>query len=118
MKEVAKNYISQENFFELYTFIADFIREKYYSRKPIICKTLFFPSRESEEFLVDMIRTSMKTLDICVFTITNDKLAQAILECKERGIKIRIITDDVKSDDLGSDIQKFKKAVIYFFIIY
>jgi len=54
----------------------------------------------------------MKTLDICVFTITNDKIAQSILECKDRGIKIRIITDDVKSTELGSDIEKFSKAVL------
>jgi len=55
----------------------------------------------------------MKTLDICVFTITNDKLAQAILECNERGVKIRIITDDVKATEPGSDIEKFWNAVCF-----
>ncbi len=54
----------------------------------------------------------MKTLDICVFTITNDRIAQAILECYERGLNVRIITDDLKANDVGSDIEKFWKAVI------
>ena len=112
LKEVSKNYTAQENFFELYTFIAGFIQDKYYSRRPIVCDTLFFPSKVSETTLVNTIRTSMKTLDICVFTITNDKLCQAILECNERGVQIRIITDDLKSSDVGSDIEKFKNAVI------
>jgi len=65
--------------------------------------------------LATTLRTSMKTLDICVFTITNDKLSQAILECQDRGVKIRIITDDVKSNELGSDIEKFWNAVSLFF---
>ncbi len=63
------------------------------------------------------LRTSMKTLDICVFTITNDKLSQAILECQDRGVKIRIITDDVKSNEQGSDIEKFWNAVSLFFLV-
>ncbi len=44
--------------------------------------------------------------DVCVFTITDNRLAQSILDAHRRGVKIRILTDDDKSTDLGSDIRK------------
>ncbi len=112
MKAVAEIYKKEDHFFELYTSLIEFIQEKYYSRKPVICETLFFPSAESETILTNTIRTAMKTLDVCVFNLTNDKLAQAILEANERGIKVRIITDDEKCHDKGSDVEKFWDSVI------
>lgn len=114
---MATKHVEQDNFFELYNFIRDYIQDKYFSRKPIICETLFFPSAESEKKMINMIRTSMKTLDICVFTITNDRIAEAILECFKRGVAVRIITDDQKTHEIGSDIYRLWNAVFYFIII-
>ena len=91
--------------------------KSYFTRKPTICETLFFPSSECEITLTNMIRTCIKSLDICVFNITNDRFAQAILEAYDRNITIRIITDDECCKDKGSDINKFWNAVkIIFFI--
>src|SRR5262249_17420527 len=38
--------------------------------------------------------------------------AEAILAAHRRGVKLRIITDDEKMQDLGSDIETFQKAGI------
>jgi cardiolipin hydrolase len=49
---------------------------------------------------------------ICVFTITDDRLADSILEAHSRGIAVRIITDNAKAEDLGSDVDRFERAGI------
>ena len=45
-----------------------------------------------------------------MFTITDDRIADAILEAHHRGVKVRIISDDDKSFDRGSDIQRLRDA--------
>jgi len=48
-------------------------------------------------------------MKICVFTISDDRIADAILRAYQRGVKIIIITDDHKLHDLGSDIKELAK---------
>ncbi|QDZ23379.1 putative phospholipase [Chloropicon primus] len=49
------------------------------------------------------IRKARRTLVVCVFTITCTEIADEIVAAaKERGVKVRVITDDVKMDDQGS----------------
>lgn len=55
---------------------------------------MFFPCRSNEDVLTGMIYDSKKSLDICVFSITNDHIANAIYVSSQRGVKVRIITDD------------------------
>ena len=40
------------------------------------------------------IKMAKKSLLICVFNLTNDKLADAIRHVKNQGVDVRIITDD------------------------
>jgi mitochondrial cardiolipin hydrolase len=53
-----------------------------------------------------------KTADICVFTITDDRITSAILAAHVRKIRIRIITDNDKQYDAGSDIERLRGAGI------
>jgi cardiolipin hydrolase len=58
-----------------------------------------------------MLRTCKKSLDIAIFTLTNDKIAAAILESFSRGVKVRVIADDECCKALGSDIWKLAAKV-------
>ncbi|WP_394827745.1 phospholipase D-like domain-containing protein [Pendulispora albinea] len=49
-------------------------------------------------------------VDVCVFTITDDRIAETILAAHRRGIRIRIITDNDKVYDEGSDIPRLARA--------
>ena len=49
---------------------------------------------------------------MCVFTITDDRITTAILEAHARGVAVRVLTDDEKSHDLGSDIDRLRAAGI------
>jgi len=53
-----------------------------------------------------------RTADICVFTITDDRISRAILEAHRRSVKVRIITDNDKAFDAGSDVERFRQAGI------
>ena len=35
-----------------------------------------------------------KTLDICVYNVTNDNLANAVIEKHKAGVHVRVISDD------------------------
>lgn len=73
-------------------------------------EALFAPKDDLCGRLVRLFDTAKKTIDICVFTITDDRLASAILRAHGRGVVVRIVTDDEKSEDLGSDIERLARA--------
>lgn len=75
-------------------------------------RVYFSPGNEIKneiQFLLDHAHTSV---DLCIFTITDNELAGKIKGCKNRGLKVRIITDDEKVSDNGSEIQKLAQAGI------
>ncbi|KAG6622664.1 Mitochondrial cardiolipin hydrolase [Phytophthora cinnamomi] len=62
--------------------------------------------------MLGYLKGANKTMDVCVFTITCDEIAEAVLEAHARGVKVRVITDDGQAKGKGSDIQKFIDAGI------
>ena len=64
----------------------------------------FAPGNGCRDMVIRHLRAARRTLDICVFTITDDRLREQILNAKVIGVQVRIITDDDKSRDHGSDI--------------
>lgn len=75
-------------------------------------KVYFSPGTDILESISDILKQAKQTLDICVFTITDERLANDILYCHQSGIKVRIITDDEKMYDHGSAIRGLKNAGI------
>lgn len=62
--------------------------------------------------IVSRLNAARQTADLCVFTITDDRISGAILAAHKRGVKVRILTDNDKAFDEGSDIQRFIDAGI------
>lgn len=77
-----------------------------------IHRVLFSPGTDILESISDLLKQAHKTLDICVFTITDERLAYDIQNCHERGVKVRIITDDEKLNDYGSEIKRLRSGGI------
>ncbi|MSP25418.1 MAG: endonuclease [Myxococcales bacterium] len=73
---------------------------------------LFSPGDGPLSKLIGLLGAARSTVDICVFTITDDRIAGAIHACHERGVAVRIITDDDKSLDLGSDVERLRRSGI------
>ena len=49
-------------------------------------------------------------MDICVFTISDNLISEEIAACHHRGVRVRIITDNDKMEDRGSDIYQLSRA--------
>ncbi len=72
----------------------------------------FSPGDDCLRAIQSLLRDTRREVAICVFTITDDRISDAIIECHRRGMKVRILTDDDKSEDRGSDIDRLERAGI------
>ncbi len=72
----------------------------------------FSPGETCLGAILDQLEGARRSIDVCVFTITDDRIARALLAAHERGIKLRVITDNDKANDEGSDIWKLERAGI------
>lgn len=76
------------------------------------CRAYFSPGDQCLEALISLINKTQKSLDVCVFTISENQLRDALIEAHHRQVRIRIISDDDKSLDRGSDIESLSEAGI------
>jgi mitochondrial cardiolipin hydrolase len=72
----------------------------------------FNPGSDCGSKLVRLVNGASRTIDVCVYTITDDCIARALLDAKKRGVDLRIISDDEKTGDPGSDIARLARAGI------
>ena len=73
-------------------------------------QALFFPNKKKEDILLGVILNAKKSLEICVFIVTNDNIANAIYVVFKRNVQVRIITDEECMKQQGSDILDLAKA--------
>ncbi|KAA9333165.1 DUF1669 domain-containing protein [Hymenobacter busanensis] len=58
------------------------------------------------------INQAERTLDVCVFTVADDRLTEALLAAHRRGVRVRLLTDNDKLFDGGSDVRQLHQAGI------
>lgn len=68
------------------------------------CRAYFSPGHECKDAILEKLKCASVCVDICVYTISDDQLAHAVADCHQRKLNVRIITDDEKVTDRGSDI--------------
>ena len=79
---------------------------------PTVSQAYFAPGDACLRKLRELCRSARRSLDICVFTISDDRLAQEILDCHARGVLVRVLTDNEKRFDEGSDVARLHRAGI------
>ena len=77
-----------------------------------ISKAYFSPGTECQQAIISAIENAKNSIKICVFTISDDQITQAILAAHQRKIPIKLLTDNEKLFDVGSDIRQLALAKI------
>lgn len=72
----------------------------------------FSPGMTCLKVIQQHLRSAQQRVDICVFTLSDDRIAEEILATHRRGVALRVITDNEKENDLGSDIARLRDAGI------
>lgn len=81
-----------------------------YARENAIKSSAYFsPGEDCLNRIRRLISEAQHSLEICVFTITDNRIVERIIDAHNRGIKVRIISDNDKSHDLGSDMDRLEK---------
>lgn len=79
--------------------------------KPQSTEQVFFsPGDDCLNAIRQQLRSAVSTVRICVFTISDDRITSEIKSAHRRGVSVRVLTDNDKSFDLGSDIEELARA--------
>ena len=83
---------------------------------------LFYPSSQdrgssqvketSVEKLFSLLQSAQRTLDVCVFTISNQKLSTILIKAHQRGVVVRVVTDNEQLKANGKEVQNLRRAGI------
>lgn len=70
----------------------------------------FSPGRDCWSRIAELIKSATRTIDVCVYTLTDDRLAGPLLDAHyRRGVKVRVITENEKEFARGSDIARLEE---------
>ncbi|MEN3010356.1 MAG: phospholipase D-like domain-containing protein [Candidatus Bipolaricaulaceae bacterium] len=65
-----------------------------------------------ETRLIALLDQSTKTVDIAMYSFTDDDLGNAVARAHTRGVKVRVILDDTQKGAAGSELNKLVEAGI------
>ena len=73
-------------------------------------RACFSPGADCLNRVVSRLQGATRAADICVFTITDNRISRVIDAAHRRGVAVRIVTDNDKANDFGSDIAELTRA--------
>lgn len=75
----------------------------------VVSSAYFAPGDACLRKLRELCRGARRSVEICVYTISDDRLSEEILACHKRGIAVRVISDNDKKFDEGSDVLRLRE---------
>lgn len=76
----------------------------------VVSSAYFAPGDACLRKLRELCRAAKRSVAICVYTISDDRLTEEILACHRRGIEVRVISDNDKKFDEGSDVLRLRET--------
>ncbi|KAI9320018.1 hypothetical protein BX666DRAFT_2132141 [Dichotomocladium elegans] len=73
------------------------------------CRSYFFPGKESFNAFLSVLGSAKITLDVCIYSLTDDTTADCLIAAKKRGVDIRIITDDAQAASKYADATRLQR---------
>ena len=68
----------------------------------------FAPGEDCLRKLRELCLGAKRSIDVCVYTIADDRLTEALIDAHRRGLTVRILSDNHKVDDTGSDVHRLR----------
>lgn len=113
-KQTARNY------HELLRFVEEAVKLLMQQLRPgtdkVVSKCYFSPGDACRDAVIERLQKAAKKARICVFTISDDVISHEIVTAHRRGVRVEVITDNDKMDDLGSDIRTLHRAGVTVYI--
>lgn len=81
-------------------------------KQEISVDAFFSPGDDCRNAILSQIAHARSTIDVCVFTVSDNIIVEKLIDAWEKGIKVRIVTDNDKQYDRGSDIFRMKEKGI------
>lgn len=79
------------------------------AEEPIPSSAHFSPGDACRNTVINLLRHASTHVEICVFTLSDDRIAEAVLQCHQRGVAVRVVTDNDKANDEGSDVRFLRR---------
>ncbi|RLE25649.1 MAG: endonuclease [Acidobacteria bacterium] len=112
--EIARRSITRHTGQQIVEWLESAIKAIAATRKPSPpvskAEVFFSPGPDCANRLIGLLGGLQNTAELCVFTITDNRITQAIHDAHRRGVRVRIISDNWKATDRGSDIERLEQA--------
>jgi len=108
--EIASQKANNENF----QFVLEWVKASTAALQTTLPQldSYFSPGETCRNSIIKQISTARKDLLVCVFTISDDLITESLIAAHHNGVAIRLITDNDKSFDKGSDIEQLAREGI------
>jgi phosphatidylserine/phosphatidylglycerophosphate/cardiolipin synthase-like enzyme len=70
----------------------------------------FSPGEACCRRIMGLLRGARRQAELCVYTITDDRITGEVLAAHRRGVAVRLVTDNEKAYDPGSDTLQLARA--------
>ncbi len=112
--KIARNQVTPENYMEILLWTEKVNKLILSANKVEVQQesVYFSPGEECLHAILHHIRASKNKICICLFTISDDRIANELISKHKQGVSIKIISDNDKMFDRGSDIEKLRRAGI------
>ena len=103
--ELANEKITDAN----YRFILEWVKtanSAFVGRPSSKSEAFFSPGETCRKVIIRQINSAVKQIKICVFTISDDTVSDAIVLAHRKKVDIKIVTDNDKLFDEGSDVAR------------
>lgn len=113
--ELVRTRLADGEAFALIKWLEGVMRALDVGRAPVgVVRTeaFFSPGNDCLQLIQRFVRGARRSLDLCVFTISDDRISADILGAHGRGVAVRLLTDNEKESDAGSDIGRLRASGI------
>jgi phosphatidylserine/phosphatidylglycerophosphate/cardiolipin synthase-like enzyme len=113
--ELARESIDTVNVSQILEWLQDvtrLVRKTAPVSQTIRSEALFSPSDDCWMKISAMLKSARHAIDICVFTITDNRITREIEAAHRRRVKVRVVTDNDKALDRGSDAEQLARSGI------